>query len=179
MMIRALLAVLAACLLPAPAARAESVTVRAVWDDLRMTVDHGEFLPEVTVRTGPSRSGQFKGKLVDVSDSGITLEQRRGSRFIKRADVRSVRLVPAKGYRRGWRNVAKIVALPVGFASFFGGCLLLGGCGEAPWNAGEIATTFGMGVGVPYVIYQLARRADRRAAAVVVVLDTEKEQFQQ
>lgn len=173
----ALLAVLAACLLPGSAARAETVTVRTGWNGLRVTIDHGEFLPKVTVRTGLGGSDRLKGKLTDVTDTGIALEQRRGTRFIERADVRSVRLVPAKDHRRGWRRVAGVAAVPIGVASFFGGCLLLGGCGETPWNAGEVATTVGMGIFVPYVIYRLARRADRRTEAIVIVLDKQKEIF--
>ncbi len=156
-------------------AGAEPVTIRMDWDGLRTTIGHGDFSPALRLRTGPDGSVRVKGKLAAIDAAGISLERRKGPRFIGRDEIRSVRLVPSGGRRRGRRKVAAIAAVPIGIASFFGGCVVLGGCGETPWSAAETAVTLGMGIGVPSAAYRLAWRADRRAGAIVMILDEDKD----
>lgn len=154
-------------------ARAEHVVVRLGWDGARTTLSNGHFRDKVRVWRHADASKPLRGKLVEVTQSGIKLARKRAETLIDRAEVRSIRVVPTKGRPKGHRIAAMIGAVPAGIgaslATLYVGCVAVDGCGEGGLSDRDGAVGIvAAGIALPVWIYMRARRADRGSILLVL-----------
>ena len=152
---------LAAVLLCAPAARAETVVMRVGWEKAQAVLAQDDFLPSIRVELQSGK--RLKGKLIGTTAAALRIERKKAETAIAREDIRAVRLVPRKAARQ--KNRA--LALAGGAAGFGGGllasaayCLIDG----SPCNAiPDYAVFFGAWAAIQVLTYRLGLRADRGA----------------
>ena len=164
---------IALLLLVALPVSAKPVEVEMGWDDMRTAVNHSDFLPNARVRTGPDGSSQVKGRLGRITESGLTIVRNRRPTFFDRDEVHSVRLVPRKASTRRHRQAAAIAAPLIGAGACSGflvlTCWTANACMEGLSSPPRLAFHVGaLMIGVPYLVYRLAKRADR--GSIVIVL---------
>ena len=113
---------LSAALLAVPAGRAETVVVRASWEETREMLTQGEFRPRIGVDlkspmrvTLTQNRGEFhprnrkevelkpskwvKGKLIEATGEGLQVVFREHEINFQREDISRIRLVPLKADR--------------------------------------------------------------------------------
>lgn len=149
-----------------PAAGVKPVVVEAGWDDLRTAIGNTDFLPTVRVWTGVDGKSKIKAKFGRITDSGLVLTKNGKALSIDRSEVHSIRLVPRKASTRKHRNAAAIAAAPIGFGASYGfvflTCSISNRCVDGLWGPAEIAFQMvTVAVAAPYLVYRLARKADR------------------
>lgn len=171
---------IAALLLAVFPISAGSAPIALEWGDFRRVADHVRHRERVTVRTGPEGRERIRGKLVEISDSGITVAKRgpspRQHVWIERERVRSVRLSPKKGNPVKWRALAGVAAFPLWIVGMTFGLSIPGGIPEGRWyNNRHTGQGVIFGFGLPIAVYALAQRADRRKGAIVIELKEGKE----
>ena len=154
---------LAAVLLSAPAARAETVVMRVGWEKAQTILAQDDFLPAIRVEMQSGK--RLKGKLVGATDAALRIERKKAETAVAREDIRAIRLVPRKASRQSNR----VLAIAGGAAAGFGGGLLAGAacCGAAD----ELTTSpavvwaafFGTWAAIQVLTYRIGLRADRGA----------------
>ena len=149
-----------------PAAGVKPVVVEAGWDDLRTAIGNTDFLPTVRVWTGVDGKSKIKARFGRITDSGLVLTKNGKALSIDRSEVHSIRLVPRKASTRKHRNAAAIAAAPIGFGASYGfmflTCATARKCLDGPWSPAQIVFQLGaVAVAAPYLVYRLARKADR------------------
>ena len=154
---------LAAVVLSAPAARAETVVMRVGWEKAQAVLAQDDFLPAIRVELQSGK--RLKGKLVETTDEALRIERKKAETAVAREDIRAIRLVPRKASRQSNR----VLAIAGGAAAGFGGGLLAGVacCGAAD----ELTTSpavvwavfFGTWTAIQFLTYRIGLRADRGA----------------
>ena len=153
---------LAAVLLPAPAAQAKTVVMRVGWEKAQAMLAQDDFLSSIRVEMQSGK--RLKGKLIGTTDEALRIERKKAETAVAREDIRAVRLVPRKAPRT--RN--RTLAIAGGAAAGFGGglaasaayCLIDG----SPCNAiTDYAVFFGTWAAIQFAVYRLGLRADRGA----------------
>ena len=147
-----------------PAAGVKPVVVEAGWDDLRTAIGNTDFLPTVRVFTGADGETRIKARIGRITDSGLVLTKNGKPLSIDRSEVHSIRLVPRKATTRKHRQAAAIGAAPVAIGASYGflglSCGVWNRCFDPPL-APMILQMAAVAVAAPYLVYRLARRADR------------------
>lgn len=155
-----------------PAAGVKPVVVEAGWDEMRSSVNPGDFLPVVRVFTGADGSTRVKARLGRITQSGLELTKNGRPLSIPKGEVHSIRLVPRKATTRKHRQAAAIAAAPVGIGACYGFLVLSCGvwnrCVDPPLTP-IILQMAAVAVAAPYLVYRLARRADR--GSIIFELD--------
>ena len=156
---------------------------------MRAVAAHAEIAPRVVVWLAPDGRKRVKGHLVEMTNAGITLKNPRynnpqtQNRYVSRQDVHTVRLAPVMGERfRGhpyrWRLVAVAAAFPVWLGAYYLG-VSLGGIREGPiFKTKDAWHGLVLAFGLPYGLYRLAWRADRRRGAIFIEVDHEVDRGQ-
>ncbi len=160
---------------PAKAVRRGQV-LHLQWEELRRVVSQGHFRPRVSVWGRSVVEGTLEG----VTDQGILVGTRTGqgvrtgNELVRRDEFRYMRLVPARGNPRRWRKLALIGAVPLGVVSWLFGYAPFGGLPEGYKADAEGVIAIGTAVAVPYLVYRLARKADRGRGALFIVRKNER-----
>ena len=154
---------LAAVLLFAPAARAETIVVRTNWEKAQAMLAQDDFLSSIRVELQSGK--RLKGKLIGATDEALRIERKKMEMAITREDIRAIRLVPRKAaYTKN-----RILAIAGGGAAGFGGGTLafLYCCGEdRPGNESESfgnVIFFGTWAAIQVLTYRIGLRVDRGA----------------
>lgn len=147
----------------------EGRVLKLDWEGLRSATADGNFRRRIVVQDG---TRLVKGELIQVSEGVMEIETSERREFIKRNGLRWIRLIPAKGHKRKWRQLAVIGAVPMGLGAYMLSFAPWGGLPEGgEWSVASFALF--PAVAVPYVVYRLARRADRKRGALYFVVDEE------
>lgn len=148
----------------------EGRVVKLDWAGLRSVTAHGQFLRRIVVQDGIRL---VKGELIQVTEGAVEIETSERREFVKQDGLRWIRLIPAKGNKWKWRQLAGIGAVPMGLGAYMVSFAPWGGFPEGgEWSVASFALF--PAVAVPYVVYRLARRADRKRGALYFVVDEEK-----
>ena len=149
---------LAAVLLSAPAARAETVVMRTNWEKAQAMLAQDNFLPSIRVEMQSGK--RLKGKLIGTTDEALRIERKKAETAVAREDIRAIRLVPRKTARQKNRALALVGGTGAGFGG--GALAVILCCREAD---PVISTTafFGTWAAIQVLTYRLGLRADRGA----------------
>lgn len=162
----------AVCLATTQPAFAKQVVMLSDWDEARSVMAHGDFLSKVRVWKKTGKQMQVKGRLLEVTSTGLRIALYRSETFIGQDELHWIRLVPRKGSSRRNRNLAAAFAAPAGIGAcivtYVFGCLAVGGCKESGPSAVGLVGIFGSMIAVPVALYRLGRRADRGSVLIVL-----------
>ena len=125
------------------------------WSELQIIARHAKFRRHVRVRIGSSGNQQLKGKLVELTEKGITLKRSNGEEFVSRDEFHSIRFVPAKGNKWRWRSIAGIGGFPIALGAY---TLAFAPWGGFPESTHWDQTSFALAVAfvTTYTVYRLA-----------------------
>ena len=148
----------------------EGRVLQVDWAGLQSAASHGQFRQRVLVQ---EETGRIKGDLIRIAEGAIEIETSERTEFVKRNELRWIRLIPARGNNWKWRTPAAIGAVPIGIGAYI--LSFLGGFPEGgEWNALSFAIF--PAVVVPSVVYWLALKADRRSGALYLVVEGERKE---
>ena len=153
---------LAAVLLSAPAAQAETLVKQVGWEEARTMLAQDDFFPSIRVEL---RSGKrLKGTLAGTSGEGLRLRQSTAETTVVSEDIRKIRFV----YRKAPRQKNRILAIAGGAgAGFAGGAFASFACCFTDGSKGSVplgyVIFFGAWTAIQVAVYRLGLRADRRA----------------
>ena len=158
---------LAAVLLPVPAAQAKTVVMRVGWEKAQAMLVQDDFLSSIRVEMQSGK--RLKGKLIGTTDEALRIERKKAETAVAREDIRAVRLVP----RKAPRTKNRTLAIAGGAAAGFGGGTC-GLCGLLPHRRQSLQRNHGLcglfrhvgGDSVRGVPARPARRPRRRAARI-------------
>ena len=146
---------------------------RLQWDEMRAAVERANPQSHVRVWIGANGKRRIKARLTGITDEGLSLEKGTKPISVSRDQVHSMKFFPAKVKRRRYRNIAAIMAAPVGFGVFLGSLVVTafatGGIPEGGYGWGPFLGWTGAGIAVPYIVYDRARVADHRNAVRIVL----------
>lgn len=168
-MIPAIAIAVFACLGATAPLRAKETVVRLSWQEVRIVAAHAGFLSKVRVRTRVHGQQPIRGKLLEVTGTGLRIAIGSTERFLSRDRLHSFRLFPRKATHRRNRNIAAVAAAPVGFGTFLGTWAVAcgaGACSESGGGAGALVIPAAFAV--PYLIYRAAHKADRGSLLIVL-----------
>ena len=153
---------LAAVLLPAPAAQAKTVVMRVGWEKAQAMLAQDDFLSSIRVEMQSGK--RLKGKLIGTTDEALRIERKKAETVVAREDIRAVRLVP----RKAPRTKNRTLAIAGGAAAASEGDLRplrpTASSTAVPANAiTDYAVFFGTWAAIQFAVYRLGLRADRGA----------------
>lgn len=164
------LIVIVAFLLLVPEARPRTVAIPLDWNEMRTVIDHADPRRKVRVWTGADGKKRIGGRLARISSTELEIDKGRESVSLKRREVHSIKLFPSKTHNRGHRRMVAIFSVPIAIGAFFGTMLssvLVGGYPEGP-GSGWAVYHVGAMLGVPWALWQLARKADRGSILIIL-----------
>lgn len=161
--------VLAACSLAAPCAHAREAEIRLTWNEARTVIDHIEPRSRLHVWSGADGKTRSKGKLVAITETEVTIENRNGATSLDREHVHSIKVFPARTHAYGNRKTVAILSVPIACGSFlFTWAAVLGISDSDTITVPKILASIGGMLAVPVAVWQLARRADRGSIRIIL-----------